>query len=122
MLVTVVFIGGGIGAVLRYGAGLLSGRCFGFALPGTFAVNMLGCLLLGVLMAAAHCRAEWLSNELRHLLCVGVLGALTTFSTFSFEIFSLVKSGRIACALGYWLVSSLLGFAATAVGYYAAAR
>ena len=112
-----VFIGGGGGALLRYGAALLAGRCWGSGLPGTFAVNMIGCLAIGALYGAAEGR--WaLSDELRLFIAVGMLGALTTFSTLNWEIFALLRSGRIGCAALYFLLSATLGLLCTGAGYF----
>lgn len=113
-----IFIGGGIGAVLRYGAALLAGRCFGTALPGTLAVNVLGCLVMGALCGLAQSRVGCLSEEARLFLTTGLLGALTTFSTLNMELFALLRSGRLTCALVYLGVSLSLGLLATAAGYY----
>lgn len=115
----VIFVGGGSGALLRYAAGLLAGRCWGSGIPGTFAVNMLGCLALGALYGAAQGRmAECLSEQARLFTAVGLLGALTTFSTLNWELFSLLRGGRFAWAAGYLLLSSALGLLCTCAGYY----
>lgn len=115
-----IFTGGGLGALLRYGAGLLAGRCCGSGLPGTFAVNMLGCLALGALYGAVQGRLAGLSEGVRLGISVGVLGALTTFSTLSWETLSLLRSGRFACGAAYMLLSCALGLLCTCVGYYLA--
>ena len=103
--------------MLRYGAALLAGRWVGSALPGTFVVNVVGCLLLGAVFGIAQTRIGCLSEEARLFLAVGFLGALTTFSTFNWELVSLLRSGRWGCALVYLLLSCALGLLATAGGY-----
>ena len=114
-----VFMGGGVGALLRYGGSLLSGRCWGSGMPGTFVVNMLGCLALGALYGAVQGRlAPSLSEEVRLFIAVGVLGALTTFSTLNWEIFALLRAGRFAWAAAYLLLSAALGLLCTCAGYY----
>lgn len=116
-----VFLGGGIGALLRYGVSLFSVRCWGCGMPGTFAVNMLGSLALGALYGAAQGRLlPGMSGELRLFLGVGVLGALTTFSTLQWEIVTLLRAERWGWALVYLLLSAVCGLLCTCIGYYLA--
>ena len=91
--VLLVMVGGGLGAVSRYGIGLLSARLWGPHFPwGTLTVNLVGCFLIGLLFAFVD-RARFLTPDLRLLLVTGYLGALTTFSTFSLENVSLLQDG-----------------------------
>lgn len=114
-----IFVGGGIGALLRYGVSLLSTRCLGCGVPGTFAVNMLGCLALGALYGVAQGRLlPGLGVELRLFLGVGLLGALTTFSTLQWELLELLRAERWGWALGYMALSMLCGMLCTCAGYY----
>ncbi len=88
-----IALGGALGAVLRYMAsngvyGLL-GRAFPY---GTLLVNVLGSLLIGVL-AVYFSQREWLTTPLARGLIIGVLGAFTTFSTFSLDTFYLLEQG-----------------------------
>jgi CrcB protein len=98
-VLAVVALGGGLGALARYGAGLLwPVRPGGFPWA-TFAVNVLGCFLIGVLMVlltevySAHRLA-------RPFLGVGVLGGFTTFSTYAVEIRELLAPGTVGLAFG----------------------
>jgi CrcB protein len=106
-----VALGGALGAVLRYGAGLAVAR-FGAGIPwATLFVNVLGSLLLGVF-------ARWLSAPAfdpawRVALTVGVCGGFTTFSTFSAEVVALLQEGRAARAGVY--VAASLGLSVAAV-------
>jgi CrcB protein len=90
-----VFVGGGIGASGRY---LLSGVAHrvggtGSFPIGTLVVNVLGCFLIGVLMAAMEER--FLANpSLRLFLTIGILGGFTTFSSFSYESLALLRDGE----------------------------
>jgi CrcB protein len=96
--VLAVALGGACGALARYGAGLLVGRFVDSPFPwGTWAVNLVGCLLIGV--AAAALGAADVGREVRLFLVVGVLGAFTTFSTYSLDTLSLVAEGNGALAL-----------------------
>ena len=95
-----VGVGGFIGAVLRY---LIGGWVHKLLdepwLPvGTFVVNMLGCLLIGVLMGLVETR-QFVRPEMRLLLITGLLGSLTTFSTFAYESISLFRSGESLAAM-----------------------
>jgi CrcB protein len=77
--------GGALGAVLRFYLAMSIGRAgFGGFPLGIFSVNVLGCALMGVVYVLVE-RLD-LSDELRFFLTVGLLGAFTTFSTFSLEV------------------------------------
>jgi fluoride exporter len=82
--VLLVLLGGGLGSLLRYGSSLLVGRLFGDGFAwGTLFVNLLGCLLIGFAVGCVD-RAI-LSRTFRIFFVTGVLGGLTTFSSFSLE-------------------------------------
>lgn len=117
-----IALGGGVGSVLRY---LLSGwgqrAVGGERFPvGTLAVNVLGCLAMGVLGArfALHRgREEW-----RLLLLVGLLGGFTTFSSFAFETLALADDGARGRAFTNVLLTNALCLLAVWAGYRAAQR
>lgn len=113
-----VALGGGIGASLRYSLSLLVARLPGFApLVATFAVNILGCLLIGALMGWLSMRSD-LANAtaLKLFFSTGCLGGFTTFSTFSLEAFSLIESGHVNRAFLYISLSILMGLLAVWIG------
>jgi CrcB protein len=114
-----VIIGGGIGAFFRY---LLSGwiyKVLGTDFPyGTLAVNVIGCLVIGLFLTMAEDRFL-ISPSFRIFFAVGVLGGFTTFSTFSFETVGLLKDGAIAIGLLNVGVSIVVGLTATWVGMLA---
>ncbi len=91
--------GGAFGALLRYwvstGTYALLGRNFPY---GTLAVNVLGSLLMGVLWVLLAERSA-LGPEWRGGILIGLLGAFTTFSTFSMETITLLEQGRAGAAL-----------------------
>ena len=92
---TLLFIGvaGFLGAVLRYGVGGFIYKYAGTTLPyGTLVVNVVGSLLLGFLMEFTL-RSALIPGELRMAIGIGFLGALTTFSTFSYETFRYIEEG-----------------------------
>ncbi len=94
-----IALGGSIGAVSRY----LISRYFDNSFPlsnipiGTLAVNMIGGFLIGLLFALFHYYS--VSSEIRLFLAIGILGAFTTFSSFSFETINLFKQNGITYAL-----------------------
>ncbi len=115
-LMLVVAVGGALGSLARYGVAvaLPHGRA---ELPlATLLVNVLGCLLLGLLVGALP-HSRWL----RPLLGTGVLGGFTTFSTFALETDRLLDRAP-AVAVLYVALSLLLGLMAAVLGLRAASR
>ncbi len=93
-----VFLGGGIGAVSRYGLAGLVQRISGIAFPiGTMSVNVLGSLLIGLIMSLSD-RFMVITPNVRVFLTIGTLGGFTTFSTFSYETMNLMHDGEIIAA------------------------
>lgn len=87
-----VALGGSIGAVFRYLISIFMIQVFGSSFPfGTLLVNVLGSFLMGVIYALGQ--MSHISPELKALIGVGLLGALTTFSTFSNETLLLMQEG-----------------------------
>jgi CrcB protein len=112
-------IGGGIGAICRYLVGReLTERVGGVVPWGTFAVNVTGALLIGVLFALLTERGIG-HDHLRLLLVVGLLGGYTTFSSYALEAVNLFESGDWATALLYLVGSNVAGLAACAAGIWA---
>ena len=103
--------GGFIGTSARYAVSRLTAGWTVTPFPtGTFAVNMLGCLLIGVLASLAE-RGGLLSQNASILLITGVCGGFTTFSTFSNEMLVMLQSRQyVVCGI-YFLLSVLLGVA-----------
>lgn len=104
-----VAAGGALGAVARYliNNSFLAFVFHTFPLP-TFLINITGSFLIGFFFALATERVE-MSENLRLFLSVGFLGAYTTFSTFEFEIFSLIQARVFVSALLYAVLSLALG-------------
>lgn len=118
--VLAIAAGGAVGALLRYWTSTAVHSRLGTAFPyGTLAVNVLGSLLMGFLYI-------WLIDRmaagpaLRAFLLIGVLGAFTTFSTFSMETLNLMEAGHPARALANVLVSVIVCVAAAGLGVLAA--
>ena len=90
--VILVALGGSIGAVLRYLLSIFMIQLFGSGFPfGTLLVNLLGSFLMGVVYALGQ--LSHVSPEIKALVGIGLLGALTTFSTFSNETLLLLQEG-----------------------------
>jgi CrcB protein len=111
---------GAMGCIARY---CLSGWVYdllGTAMPyGTFAVNVLGAFLVGLVMEFSL-RSSLITQELRIGLTIGFLGGFTTFSTFSYETFRLLESARFLEALGNMVSSVVVCLVFTYVGIAAA--
>jgi len=114
--VLAIAAGGALGAVLRYwvssGVYLLLGRGFPY---GTLAVNVLGSLLMGMLYVLMIDRLAT-GSEWRAFLLIGLLGAFTTFSTFSIETLTLMQDGMYMRALLNILLSVLACIGAAFLG------
>ena len=111
-----VAAGGAVGSVLRFlASSWVAGNWPRHFYLGTFAVNLVGCLLIGLLSGLFLTRTD-LPLELRTGLITGVLGGFTTFSSFSLEIMKLIEGGRAVEALGYLAFSIIGGLLAAWAG------
>jgi CrcB protein len=112
-----IFMGSGLGGVLRYGLSGWVQRLGNGTFPlGTLAVNVAGCLAIGFLSAAFSGRL-WIREEFRIALIIGVLGGFTTFSAFGIETFAFLNDGQLARAAVNVLVSVAAGLSAVWIGY-----
>lgn len=119
MGVVYVALGGAVGAAARYGITGWVHRWAPATFPwGTLAVNVMGSLLLG--FAYRYLEATTVSAETRQFVTIGLLGAFTTFSTFSYEAVALLQDGEWPRALAYVFGSVVVGLAAVFVGFRAA--
>jgi fluoride exporter len=114
----IVFLGAGIGGVLRYWMSpAVQNATNGWTFPiGTFSVNMLGCLVIGVLGQLAESKGLF-QGTTRLFLFVGILGGFTTFSSFGFETFQLLKDGQILYAIANAVLQVLLGLLCVWLGW-----
>lgn len=116
--ILLVGLGGFLGSIARYKLGglVLHLTAQGRFPYGTFMVNVLGCLLIGVLMSVAE-RYDVLSPDSRLFLVVGLLGGFTTFSAFGLEAMQLIRRGDLGVAVLYAGASVMLGIAAVWLGF-----
>ena len=118
ILILLVGVGGFFGAVMRY---VVTNWVQDFfhvlSLPyGTLTVNLLGCLIIGVLGGLSESR-NLLNQEARALLFIGVLGGFTTFSTFGYETVQLLRDGQSLAAFSNIGLQVCMGLVAVWIGY-----
>jgi CrcB protein len=114
--VFLVFLGGGLGAVMRYGMTIGVGRMAGTGFPlGTLSVNVIGSFLMGVIVAWFAFRGEG-GQDWRLFLTSGLLGGFTTFSAFSLETMLLYERGDTMLAAVYVILSVMVSILALAAG------
>jgi fluoride exporter len=82
---------------------------------GTLVVNILGCLIIGIIFGFGE-KGNMLTPEMRLLLATGFCGGFTTFSSFAYENVALVQASEYFYTIGYILLSVVLGFIAVYVG------
>ena len=114
--VLLVFIGGGVGACLRFLLTIIlpnSSNTFPWA---TFVANMLGCLLIG-LISGWLIKSQLIRSDLSLLLLTGFCGGFTTFSTFSHESYTLFKTNQYTQLFLYNASSIFLGVLLVGIGY-----
>ena len=116
---TLLFIaaGGAFGALGRHGVNSLWLRAMGADFPGgTMIVNVLGAFLIGML--AGYLLNHGVSTDMRAFVVIGLLGAFTTFSTFSLDAVVLLQRGDITAAVLYIGGSVILGILSILAGMY----
>jgi CrcB protein len=116
--VLLVGLGGFLGSVLRYVIGGMVGRLrAGWTFPlETLLINVAGCLAIGLLAGLSELRGV-LSGTTRAFLFIGLLGGFTTFSTFGYETFQLIRGGQWPAAVLSTALQTLLGIGAVWTGY-----
>ena len=118
----VVALGGALGAVSRYVVYVLAGLLLGTSFPyGTLIVNVVGSFTMGVLVEGMAL-AWTIPEQARLFLTVGILGAFTTFSTFSLDVALLYERGKLELAAFYILASVVCSVGALFAGLYVVRR
>jgi len=116
MNIIAIAVGAAIGANLRYSLSIWAAQRWGASFPyGTLIVNVIGSFAIGVVLVLATTRLN-LSDPARLLIVTGLLGGFTTFSSLSFETYSLITNGSWLAA-GIYVISSFgLGIASVFLG------
>jgi len=118
MQIALVGVGGAVGSMARYMTGVAVGRLFPSSptWTGTFVVNVLGGLLMGVLVGALAVKVSENGERWRLLLGVGVLGGFTTFSSFALDAVGLLQRRDELSLAGYVAGSVMLSIFALMLG------
>ena len=121
--VILVALGGALGSVCRFLlSSFVSQRAVDWRFPlGTFAVNMVGCLVIGLLLGVSM-KEGYFSTETRLFLFTGIVGGFTTFSAFELETFMLLRSGEFLVAGGNVLLSVSAGLLSLWAGFACVSR
>ncbi len=115
--IVLIAAGGAAGTLLRYGvSGWSQGLTQGTFPIGTLAVNVIGCLAIGV-AGAFFSSAQTVREAYRLMIMIGLLGGFTTFSSFGIETVSLIDDRQFAAALLNVLLQNGLGLLAAWLGY-----
>lgn len=109
-------LAGALGSLARYGLAGVVQRAFDGGFPfGTLAVNVLGCMLFGVVWTLAEERLV-ISGETRFVLLVGFMGAFTTFSSYAFETGAMLRDAEWSIAIANIVAQNVLGITSFFVG------
>jgi CrcB protein len=109
-------LAGALGSLARYGLAGVVQRAFDGGFPfGTLAVNVLGCMLFGVVWTLAEERLV-ISGETRFVLLVGFMGAFTTFSSYAFETGAMLRDAEWSMAIANIVAQNVLGITSFFVG------
>ena len=117
--ILLVFLGGGFGSTLRYIIGKYLNNAETGIPYGTFAANILGSLLIGIILGLAA-KNNTLSQSHTLLLATGFCGGFTTFSTFAYENHVFLKSGDFTSFALYTIASFIVAFLAVFAGLFIA--
>ena len=115
--ILLVFLGGGLGSSLRYLISKYLNQLENSIALGTFTVNILGSLLIGIIMGFAL-KNDTHSSTLTLLVATGFCGGFTTFSAFALENYQLLKTGDVTNFIVYTLGSVALGIVAVFIGIW----
>lgn len=111
-----VGIGGFIGASMRYLISMQSSKLLNSNIPlGTLIVNVLGGFLIGAIMEISM-STDLISPNLKLFLTTGIMGGLTTFSTFSYETISLLSDGKYLLGIGNVFLNLILSLGGVILG------
>lgn len=115
--VLLIVVGGGLGTLMRYGINGATARMFDYSFPwGTLLVNLIGSFIIGFMWDFSE--RVVVSTNLKIFLFIGLLGAFTTFSAYSFETFAMFRGGQVKLALLNILFSNVLGLGLVVAGFF----
>ena len=110
-------LGGMFGSIARYLTGQFFNRFFSDPLPvGTLVVNIVGAFLIGLIIGMGE-RYRWFTEPWHFFLAVGFCGSFTTYSTFAYENYTLIKAGHLATLVFYISFSLVVGILLAWGGY-----
>lgn len=112
-----VFLGGGLGSTLRYWVGKYLNSAENGIPYGTFAANIAGSLLIGIILGMAA-KSNALSDNTILFLATGFCGGFTTFSAFAYENHVFLKAGDFTSFALYTIGSFVIGFVAVFFGIW----
>ncbi|WP_296150350.1 fluoride efflux transporter CrcB [uncultured Flavobacterium sp.] len=116
--IVLVGLGGGIGSIFRFLTGFYVSKYFPSKFPlGTFAVNLIGCFLVGLLMGYFE-KNNLIDSDMKLLFVTGFCGGYTTFSAFGYENVSLFQSNNSLLTFGYIGASLIFGLLAVWLGLF----
>lgn len=115
-ILLLIGLGGFLGSIGRFLTGMLFIKYWPSSFPlGTFAANVLGCLVIGIIYGLSE-RYDWMNPQLKLFLATGFCGGYTTFSSFTFENLELLQAGNYLLMALYTLLSITLGLMAVFLG------
>jgi fluoride exporter len=115
-LVLAIGLGSFVGGSSRYLLSQFVNSRLGSDFPaGTFAVNIIGSFLIGIIMALFE--RDMISDDWRIFLATGIMGGFTTFSAFSLEAVRLIRGGETSVAITYVVATVIAGLISTAAGF-----
>ncbi len=113
-----IFVGGGLGSLARYGVGKVFLKWPSIFPFGTLTANILACLILGIFAGWATLKPADSINTYRAFVAIGFCGGFSTFSTFSNDTIQLIINNRITDALVNVIISVVLCLGATLLGMW----
>ncbi len=113
----IIGMGGMLGSIARYLTSQMFNRYLSNPLPlGTLMVNVIGAFLIGLIIGLGE-RYRWFTEPWHFFLAIGFCGSFTTYSTFAYENYSLIKEGHFSTLIFYITISLVAGILLAWAGY-----